>query len=165
MMNSRRFRLIAVAFTLLSVLVSTPILADTSKKENRAGSDLVIPISGTTHGDLESIALAGHARISSVLVTDPDFGSRPSVFLSVDLVNVTGVGQRTGAKYHVTGEDKVTRVLRHSDLVEIAFPVFPMGQNRIPLAHSVLASFILTFNVHNGHLKAAKARLSSPPSL
>ena len=165
MMNSRRFRFIAVAFTLLTALVHTPILAESSKRENRAEFDLVIPISGTAHGDLESIALSGRARISSVLVTDPDFGSRPSVFLSVDLVNVTGVGQRTGAKYHVTGEDKVTRVLRHSDLVEIAFPVFPMGQNRIPLAHSVLASFILTFNVHNGQLKAAKARLSSPPSL
>jgi hypothetical protein len=162
MMNSRHLRSTAVAFTLLTALVHTPILADPAARENRAESDLVIPISGTAHGDLESIALSGRARISSVLVTDPDFGSPPSVFLSVDLVNVTGIGQRTGARYHVTGEDKVTRVLRHSDLVEIAFPIFPMGQNRTPLAHSVLASFILTFNVHNGRLKAAKARLSSP---
>jgi hypothetical protein len=162
MMNSRRLRFTAVAFALLSALVNTRILGDSSARENRAESDLVIPISGTAHADLESIALSGRARISSVLITDPDFGSPPSVFLSVDLVNVTGVGQRTGAKYHVTGEDKVTRVLRHSDLVEIAFPIFPMGQNRVPLAHSVLASFILTFNVHNGRLKAAKARLSSP---
>lgn len=162
MMNSHRLRFTAVAFTLLSALVNTPILGDSSARENRAESDLVIPISGMAHADLESIALSGRARISSVLITDPDFGSPPSVFLSVDLVNVTGVGQRTGAKYHVTGEDKVTRVLRHSDLVEIAFPIFPMGQNRVPLAHSVLASFILTFNVQNGRLKAAKARLSSP---
>ncbi|HEV7929576.1 MAG TPA: hypothetical protein VGP12_05520, partial [Nitrosospira sp.] len=132
MMNSRRLRFTAVAFALLSALVNTRILGDSSARENRAESDLVIPISGTAHADLESIALSGRARISSVLITDPDFGSPPSVFLSVDLVNVTGVGQRTGAKYHVTGEDKVTRVLRHSDLVEIAFPIFPMGQNRTP---------------------------------
>ena len=162
MMNINRLRSAVVSLTLLTGLASTPILADSSARQNRNTSDLIIPISGTAHGDLESIALSGRARITSVLVTDPDFGTPPSVFLSVDIVSVTGVGQRTGTKYQVTGEDKVTRVLRHSDLVEIAFPIFPMGQNRAPLAHSVLASFILTFNVHNGRLTAAKARLSSP---
>jgi hypothetical protein len=161
-MKMRRARIAAAALTLLLGLTSAPGLGDSSARDNRATIDLIIPISGMAHGDVESIRLSGRARISSVLVTDPDFGAPPSVFLSIDLLDVVGVGQRTHAKYHVTGEDKVTRTLRHSDLVEVAFPIFPMGQNRGALAHSVLASFILTFNVHNGRLTAARAKFSNP---
>ncbi|RJG12368.1 hypothetical protein D3879_03475 [Pseudomonas cavernicola] len=128
----------------------------------RQTSQLIVPIEGTLDGATENIALKGQARIRSTMFTDPDFDGPPGVILSIDFLNVIGVGQSTGARYFAHGENTVVRPLRPSDLVELTFPITPVNANATESARPVLASFTLTFDVDNGQLRAAIANFSTP---
>ena len=170
-MNTRHPRFTPAVLTLVAGMVgtllwgSTHALAADSPNAPALGataiSNLVVPIAGTVGGAPENIALTGRARIMSTLVTDPDFGGPPSVILSIDLLNVIGVGQSTGVRYLATGQDVVIRLLRPSDFVEITFPVFPVGPGGTAVARPVIATFVLTFDAANGQLKAAEARFNT----
>ena len=128
----------------------------------RAISNLVVPVAGTVQGGAEIVTLSGQARIMSTMVTDPDFGGPPSVVLSINLLNVFGVGQVTGAKYAATGEQRVLRLLRPSDRVDVTFPVSPIGARGIELIRPALLSFTLDFDAGNGQLRRARANISAP---
>lgn len=129
---------------------------------SRQISQLIVPIQGTLAGAPEDIALNGHARIRSTAFTDPDLGDPPGVILTIDFLNVIGVGQSTGSRYFAHGENIVVRVLRASDLVALTFPLSPVGARETEAARSVLASFSLTFDLNSGSLQGALASFSSP---
>jgi hypothetical protein len=136
---------------------------------------LVIPIAGTVDpmadavgGPQESVALAGHARLTSRLVLDPTLGGLPSVVLTIDILNAKGKGLTTNQEYRAAGTDQVyrTRLLVSADEVEITFPFFPAaggppdGLDASPPV--ALASFKLSFNTGTGEILGARGTIGTP---
>lgn len=161
-MNTRHAKLTPAVVALLVGIVGSLVWASASADPARPVTNLVVPIAGTIGAGAENIALKGQARIMSTFVTDPELGGPPSVVLAIDLLNVLGVGQSSGAKYLARGRDHTTRLFRPTDLVEIVFPVFRVGPKGNDVDRPVLASFFLTFD-EDGQLEAARATLSSSP--
>lgn len=156
--------IVALAGTLASLLARSASAAPPAPQPtfSRQTTQLIVPIQGTLEGAPEDIALNGRARIRSTAFTDPDLGDPPGVILAIDFLNVIGVGQATGSRYFAHGENIVVRALRASDLVELTFPLSPVGARETEAARSVLASFSLSFDLNDGTLKAAIASFSSP---
>lgn len=156
--------LLALAGTLASLFARSASAAPPAPLPtfSRQTTQLIVPIQGTLGGGAEDIVLLGRARIRSTTFTDADLGDPPGVILAVDFLNVIGVGQATGTRYFAHGENIVVRPLRASDLVELTFPISPLGARETETARPVLASFSLTFDLNDGKLKAATASFSSP---
>jgi hypothetical protein len=115
-----------------------------------ASNTTTIAYSGTVDGSPESVYLSGLVQITMKVVRDPDFGRPPVVLLSIDLSNVSGVGQTTGRKYVTAGGQDLIRPLVATDVVEITFPFFPSGSGGAAQARQALASFTLRYNVRTG---------------
>jgi hypothetical protein len=129
----------------------------------RADSSVAIAISGTVDGSSESVYVSGLAQITSSLVkTDPRFNHPPRVILSFDLHNVTGKGLSTGAMYVTKAQDEVLRPLAPSDLIAIAFPLYPNTTIGFRSARAGLASFNLSFDVTTGNITGGTATVSTP---
>ena len=158
-MNTYRPKLAAARALILGLVTSLTL---THTAIAAPPDNLVVPIAGTLTGGAESVSLSGHAQIQSTLVTDPDFGGPARVILTVNLVGVSGAGQSPRSRYLATGEETVIRLLQPTDLVEIEFPVFPVGARGSDAARAVLASFVLTFDQANGRLLNATANFSTP---
>ena len=124
-------------------------------------SSALIGIKGTVSGMPESVSFSGQAKINSKMVTDPDFGNPPTVVLSIDLSNVTGVGSSTGKTYVTSSRVILDRRLTAADTVQVPFPFFPSGGSAMP-ARVGLASFNLSYNVNTGMLTGATAGIASP---
>ena len=105
---------------------------------------------GTVDGLPESVFLSGPVQITTTVVRDPDFGKPPSVLLSIDLSNVSGVGVSTGTRYITSGTQNLIRPLVATDVVEMTFPFFPSGAGGAARARSALASFTIKYNVSTG---------------
>jgi hypothetical protein len=122
---------------------------------------MTIPIAGTVDGLPESVSLSGSISIASTLIVDPLLDA-PRVLLSFKLVNVSGTGLVTGARYVAAGEDTDLRVLAISDKLEIMFPLYrdtPTG----PLsARSAMASIVVKYDLVTGAPTAATASFSAP---
>lgn len=161
-MNIRRPRFTRVVLALLAAVVASLVWEGASAQITRGIGNLIVPIAGTVQADPETIALAGQARVIATLVTDPDFGGPASVLLSIHLLNVSGVGQSSGTRYIGTGEQRLIRLFRRSDLVEFTFPVIPVGARGTALVSPALASFALDFDAGNERLRRATAKLATP---
>ena len=161
-MKTRRLLCTPVVLALLLGAVGSLLWRGTPALAAAPASNLIVPIVGTLDGLPESVSLTGQAQIRSTLVSDPDFGTPPSVNLSIRLLNMSGVGLSTGARYVAKGEIGVMRLLVPSGVVEVTFPFTPVGATGIASARSGLATFTLTFDINNGSLKGATASLSSP---
>jgi hypothetical protein len=122
---------------------------------------VTVPISGTVDGLPESVSLSGKLSIVSTFVTDPLL-TTPRVRLAITLVNVSGVGLTSGAKYIAVGEDRILRPLSLSDRVEIMFPFYKATTDGPRSARSAMASITLQFNLVTGALTGATATFSSP---
>ncbi|MFU4581444.1 hypothetical protein ACM71K_30475 [Pseudomonas aeruginosa] len=122
----------------------------------------IVPIVGTLTTATEDIALKGQARIKATTFSDPDLGGDPGVTLLIDFLNVIGVGLTTRSRYFAHGQNRVVRVLRDRDVVELTFPITPLNVSAIRTAIPVLATFTLTFNVDQGQLLTATASFSTP---
>lgn len=125
-------------------------------------SSITIPIAGTVNGATESIALSGTAQIASTFVLDTLLVEPPRELISIKLVNVSGVGLLTTARYVVTGQNVLLRPLVSSDLIEITFPLYRDTPGGASQARSVLASFTLKFDVLGGLLTGGLAKFSTP---
>jgi hypothetical protein len=86
----------------------------------------------------------------------------PKVRLAITLVDVSGVGLTSGAKYVAVGEDRILRLLSLSDRLEIMFPFYRATTDGPLSARSAMASMTLTFNLVTGALTGATATFSSP---
>jgi hypothetical protein len=161
-MNIRHRRFTRVILALLAGIVASVVWESASAQITRGIGKLVVPIAGAVQAGEETIALSGQARVIGTLVSDPDFGGPPSVLLSIHLLNVSGVGQSTGTRYIATGEQRLIRLLRRSDLVEFTFPVIPVGAGGTALVSPALASFALDFDAGNERLRRATAKFATP---
>jgi hypothetical protein len=121
----------------------------------------LVSVRGVVSGEPESVAFSGQARVRSVLVRDPDF-NRPSLLLTFDLSNVSGVGSSTNASYVIPGREHVQRRVAGSQLLEISFPFLQSGATDLTSARSGVASFALDFDVETGAVTSAAGRVASP---
>lgn len=123
-----------------------------------------VPIAGIVSGGPESVALAGTIAIVATPVTD-QVDNSPKQRLALKLVDVSGAGLVSGAKYVAAGEDSLVRPLAASDRIEIMFPFFPATVDGPLSARSAAASIGLTFNLLTGGITEANASFSAPAVL
>jgi len=129
-----------------------------------AWSTVLAPINGTVRTESEDVLFTGQARINSKLAPDSST-KRPSLVLSIDLGQLSGVGSSTKAKYVITGPEMAQRQVASSHLVEFEFPFFKSGGSTISSVQSGVASFALYFDVATGAVTGASGHLTSggPP--
>ena len=144
----------------LSALVPAPACAQ-SAFTTRVSSALV-PLVGVVVGGAESVSFSGQAQIKSNVVTDPDFGSVPTVVLTIDMGGVTGSGALTGGQYLSTDREILTRRLAAGDTVQYTFPFYLSGTSPTSSAHLGRASFNLSFDVNTMQLVGATGRIDTP---
>ena len=99
--------------------------------------------------------------IVSTVVIDPLLTS-PKERIAITLVDVSGVGLTSGAKYVAVGEDRLLRRLALSDQIEIMFPFYRATPDGRLSARSAMASITLKFDLPTGALTGATATFSSP---
>jgi hypothetical protein len=150
--NLKRRALFAPAALLAAALAAPPAAAQ------QPGAALV-PVAGIVSGAPESVSFSGQARIQSRLVPDPDFG-RPSLLLTIDLSNVSGVGSSTKAVYSVATQELVQRRLAGSHVVTITFPFSKTSGAAV--VRSAVASFALDFDVNTGAVTNASGNVATP---
>ena len=150
-----------VGITTTTLSASTTVSTSTSSATTTTSTSAVVPVSGVVTGGPESVLFKGPAKLSASVVTDPDFGGTPTVVLSIDLSNVSGVGASTGAKYVTSDGEIVQRVLTAVDTVQYTFPFYQSGAS--PTSARVgLVSFSLGFDVNTLKLTSASGRIGSP---
>ena len=148
-MKTRR-PLFAVVLSLLVGIIgglvggSSPALAVVSIASSGTAPILY---AGMVDGAPEKVFLVGVVQIGMVVVRDPDFDTPPSVRLSIDFSNVTGVGLKTGTKYVTSGGQELVRPLVATDVVDVTFAFFPRGATGFTRARQALASFTLNYNL------------------
>lgn len=157
-MRHRRFTLPGLVLLLAAGL----FLGDVSTVAAPLTSTINIPIAGTVNGPTEAIAFSGTAKIASTFVLDLLLGEVPREIITIDLVNVSGVGVLTGTRYVATGHNTLLRPLATSDTLEMTFPFFPATPGGTSQARSLLASFSLNFNLLTGGLTGGTASFSTP---
>ena len=98
-------------------------------------------------GAPEPVFLVGFVQFQMDVVRDPDFGTPPTVRLSIDFSHVAGVGMKTGTKYVTSGGQDLIRPLVAKDVVDVTFAIYPSGAGGFTRARPALASFTLNYNV------------------
>lgn len=111
-----------------------------------SSSTTTVAYSGTVQGKPEDVYLSGPVQISTVVVTDPDFGKPPKVIVSIDFTNVTGQGLKTGTRYVAGGNQVLTRPFANPDVVKVVFPFYARGTNGTAGARSAFATFTLNYD-------------------
>jgi hypothetical protein len=141
-----------------TIVSSTTTSTSTLSTATATTTTALVPLSGTVSAAPESVKFSGQAQVSAKVVTDPTFGSWPTVVLSIDLSNVTGVGSSTGKTYGTSNREILTRRLSAADSVQVTFPFQSSGA--APLLG--MASFNLSFDVNTLKLTAASGDIGSP---
>jgi hypothetical protein len=148
------------AVFILSLLAAILVMTRADVPAAALATTVTVPIAGTVDGGPESVSLSGSIRITSTFVADPLLDA-PRERLAIKVVNVSGVGLTTGAKYIATGESNLVRRLALLDQFEIMVPFFPAARGPLS-ARSAMASLTLRFDLTTGALTKATARLSAP---
>jgi hypothetical protein len=154
--------LFAVVLSLLVGIIgglvggSSPALAVVSLASS---GTTTIPYGGMVKGAPESVFLLGFVQFEMVVVRDPDFGTPPTVRLSIDFSNVSGGGLKSGTRYVTSGGQDLVRPLVATDVVDVTFAIHPSGAAGFSRAHPALASFTLNYNVRT---KAFASGTASP---
>lgn len=144
-----------------TIAASTTSSTSTSSTTTTTATAALVPIWGVVSGSPESVLFAGQAQLNARVVTDPDFGSPPTVVLSINLSNVMGLGSSTGKKYVTSDQEILNRRLTAADTVQVTFPFYPSGGSAMS-ARVGLASFNLSFDVNTLKLTAASGSIGSP---
>ena len=154
-----RTRHSATALLVLSLLASGLLTA--SGDAAAVPATQTIPIAGIVDGVPESVSLAGNLSIATTLIVDPLLDA-PRVLLSIKLVNVSGTGLVSGARYVATGQDTNLRLLAITDKLEIMFPLYRDTPDGPLSARSAMASIAVKFDLVTGSLTSATASFSAP---
>jgi len=120
----------------------------------------LVSVNGIVSGVPESVSFSGQAQLKANVVTDPDFGSPPTLVLSIDLSKVTGVGSSTGKKYVTSNQETLTRRLSAAETLQVTFPFYPSGDSASPSVG--MASFNLSFDVNTLKLTGASGAIATP---
>jgi len=140
---------------------ATTSSVSTSSTTSTTATSALVPVTGIVSGSPESVSFSGQVQVNASVVTDPDFGSAPTVVVSFDLSTITGVGSSTKKKYVVTNQEILTRKLTAADSVQMTFP-FNVSGGGIESSSVGLASFNLSFDVNTMKLTGASGSIASP---
>jgi hypothetical protein len=140
---------------------ATTSTTSTSSTTTTTTTAALVTVTGIVSGSPESVSFSGQAQLNANVVTDPDFGSTPSVVLSIDLSNITGVGSSTGKRYVIANQEIITRRLAAADTVQMTFPFALTSTSTNPPGLG-LASFNLSFDVTTMKLTGASGSIASP---
>ena len=144
-----------------TISASTTSSNSTSSTTTTTSTSALVTVKGSVMGAPETVNFSGQAQVKANVVTDPDFGAQPTVVLTIDMSNVTGVGASTGKKYVVSGQETMNRRLNAADLVQVTFPFYPSGAS--PTSSRIgSASFSLGYNVSTMSLTGASGQIASP---
>lgn len=75
-----------------TISASTTSATSTSSTTTTTSTSALVTVKGAVIGAPENVNFSGQAQVKANVVTDPDFGAQPTVVLSIDMSNVTGVG-------------------------------------------------------------------------
>jgi len=143
-----------------TIMASTTSTTSTSSTSTTTTTPALVTVNGVVSGSPESVSFSGQAQLNANVVTDPDFGAPPTVVLSVDLSNITGVGSSTGKKYVISNQEILNRRLAAADTVQMTFP---FSQNGSSGASGIgMASFNLSFDVITLKLTGASGSIANP---
>jgi hypothetical protein len=165
-MKMPRLSVVAVVLPLLVVVLTGLAWWAGPPAASAASAPTValIPTSGVVSGQPESVRFSGQARISSELVLDTSrFNHPPSVILTVDLSNVSGIGSSSDARYTAGGNG--TSVFRHlvsADTIEITFPFSRGTTMGMSSVRSGVLSFALSFDLNTGAITSGTGSISAP---
>ena len=144
-----------------AIMPSRTSSTSTSSTTTTTATAAQVLIKGIVSGSPESVSLSGQAQLNARVVTDPDFGNPPRVVLSINLSDVTGVGQRTKTTYVTSDEQTLTRPLAATDTVQMTFPFYPSDGSAIS-SRTGMASFNLTFDENSLTLTGVTGAIGSP---
>jgi hypothetical protein len=119
-----------------------------------------VKVVGVVTGGPEVVTFSGRAQINTTLVTDPDFGTPPSVVISLDLSTVGGTGVSTKKNYVISGPEIMIRDLASSDFVDFNFTFLENGE--ISSVRTGYATFMLDFNVASASITRALIVIRTP---
>lgn len=151
----------AAANAQTTLTATTTASTSTSSATTTTTTSALVMVTGIVSGSPESVSFSGQAQLNANVVTDPDFGSTPSVVLSIDLSNITGIGSSTGKKYVIANQEIITRKLAVADSVQMTFP-FSLNSASTNPPGLGLASFNLSFDVVTMKLTGASGNIASP---
>ena len=144
-----------------TISASTTSSNSTSSTTTTTSTSALVTVKGSVVGAPETVNFSGQAKVSTNVVTDPDFGAQPTVVLSIDMTGVVGVGASTGKQYVVSGQETMNRRLNAADLVQVTFPFYQSGTSPTT-ARIGAASFSLGYNVSTLKLTGASGQIGSP---
>ena len=146
----------------LSVVTALLLMATADVPAASLASSVTIPVAGTVNGQPESVSLSGSLRIGSTVTSDPLTDDSIRERLVLKLVNVSGVGLTSGAKYVAAGENTMMRLGAASDQFEVTFPFFRDTPDGPLSARSATVSISLKLDLLTGSITAATASISTP---
>jgi len=144
-----------------AIMPSRTSSTSTSSTTTTTATPALVSIKGIVSGSPESVSFSGQAELNARVVTDPDFGNPPRVVLSINLSDVTGVGQRTKTTYVTSDEQTLTRPLAATDTVQMTFPFYPSDGSAIS-SRTGMASFNLSFDENSLTLTGVTGAIGSP---
>jgi hypothetical protein len=155
--------LLASVLSLLLIGVAGGLLwGDGPAVAANVASTQTILVKGTVDANApETIPFAGKIQIKTIAVPDLDFGGPPIVRVTLDFLDVQGLGQTTKQKYFATGDDELNRPLVASDQLGLTFAIVT-DADRITSVGTGLISVTLTFDAV-GNLTAATGSVSNSP--
>jgi hypothetical protein len=112
-----------------------------------------VPISGTLFEASEVVLFWGRAQVSSKLILDPVFNA-PSLQLTVDFSDVSGLGLGTLKKYVIPTPEIVQRRLGANHTLQVSFPYVEPGMSLLT-ARSAVANITLVIDVNTGAILSA----------
>lgn len=149
---------------ILATVVAFVLATDADLRAAVVARTVNVPIAGIVAGAPESVVLAGTLAIVATPVTGQVDGS-PKQRLVLKLVDVSGAGLVSGAKYVAAGEASLVRPLAASDRIEIMFPFYPATVEGPLSARSAAATIVLDVDLPTGGIARATASLSAPKIL
>jgi len=161
-MIMRRSLLASVLSFLLIGVVGGLLWGDGPAAAANVKSTRTILVGGTvTVNAPEVIPFSGNVQIKTVLVPDPDFRLPPLVHVSIDFLDVQGLGQTTKTKYFANGADELNRAFRASDQLDLTFGIIT-ETDRSTSVGTGLVTLTLTFDTA-GNLTSATGSVSNNP--
>ena len=161
-MTMRRSSLASVLSFLLVGVAGGLLWGDSSAVAANLTSTKTILVKGTVDTNVpEMIPFSGKIQIKTVFVPDPDFKLPPIVRVSMDFLDVQGLGQTTKTKYFAVGDQELNRTLRASDHPSLTFAIVTEA-DRITSVGTGLVSLTLTFD-GVGNLTGASGIVGNSP--
>jgi hypothetical protein len=161
-MIMRRSLLGSVLSFLLIGVVGGLLWGDGPAAAANVTSTQTILVKGTVSTNTpEVIPFSGKIQIKTTTVTDPDFNLPPITEISINFLDVQGLGQTTHTKYFAEGDNQMNRSLRASDTLGLTFGI-TTAPNGLTVVGTGLVTLTLTYDAA-GNLTSASGSVDNSP--